>query len=124
MVEEACTYWRLALEAFTRDDLRSWNFELLKLLLETADDDLETLSDCNIMCKELDRLGDVGTGLLRTAFALDPSGRGELYSEACSLDKYIRKLCNSAGEMALLRQDSPRLLEEFRRDGSLICQTL
>lgn len=98
--------------------------EILGILLKTPDDDLGTLSECTTLCEELDRCGDVGLGLLRAAFALDPSGSGELYAEASSLERYIRKLSCSVGEMSLLRQNGRHILEESQRDGSLICQTM
>ena len=122
--KEACSYWRLSLDSFTRGDLRSWNMELLELLLKTPDDDLATLSECDILSKELEHLGDVGSNLLQAAFTLDPSGTGELYAEANSLDRYMRKFASSVGEMSLLRRGGRHMLKESKVDGSLICQTM
>ena len=117
-------YWWLALDAFPQGDLKVWNFRLLEVLLKTPNDDVATLTECDLLSEELDRLGDVASKLLDAAFTLDPSGRGELYGEASSLDRYIRKLTSSVGEMVLLRRDSRHALEEFKLDDSLICQSM
>lgn len=124
MAEDACAYWHIALDAFTQDDLRSWNTKLLDLLLETSDEDFEAQSEWSLLCNELDRLGDIGTGLVDAAFALDPSGCNEGYAEASKLDRIFRKLSNSVGEMVLLRRESRSSLEEAKVDGLLICQTM
>ena len=68
-------------------------------------------------------MGDIASALLEAAFTLDPSGRGDIYSEASLLDKCIRKLSSSVGEINLLRRIGRNALEESKRDGSLICQT-